>query len=270
MWPTKTQVLNYRPVHFGEAATNFGNTAGTWEAATGTQHAEAMALVGEAWRGLAAGAYGAVATVDHAEVTAGAAQATAAAAVATASGGEVWPAQRAAQWAIEDAQARSINVDEGLTQATDRLPPSPDAAVRAWRQAEVTWHAGQIAESVGTLVAADTAAAGAIRGPGDFSAYHTSTNGHIAGHVQAVDNHIGHGDPPPGPVPPGKQWWWHEGTGWKLDDHLKPCDTQKVLGDLASIVGGLIAAPTLPHPAGILAEFNAGRAIADIDTCEGP
>jgi hypothetical protein len=266
---TKSMVMSYHPSHFAEAAEHYSATANTWLDSSGLQYTEVAGLT---WQGLAGAAYRAVSAADHATVTAAAEQAHAAAAMATADGAQVWAALSAAQHAISAAESAGFTVSEDLGQVSDSTP-AVTAAQRQARQAQAGVHAQHIAVAVRALVSADTQAAGRARAATDFSLYHRDVNDHIMTVDDkkdlGTDPHTGQPipPPPPGPVPEGKQWWYHAGTGWKLDDHLKPCDGVGIFGDALSIGGAAL----LPQSAAsILTDLNALRAIIHIDQCEGP
>jgi len=224
--PTKTQVLDYQPSHLSEHAEHSTKTGLNWTATSETQHSEAQAL---GWHGIAGSTYKLVASADHATVQAAAEQAHAVAAVATAQSALVYEALQGAKFALEDAEGAQIEVSEqfGLE---DRLPPSPDPVMREWRQAELTYHAGQIGTTVSGLISADNAAAAAIRSAGDFSPYHQTPNGHIS----AVDFKTDKGPPPVSPDP-------HQQGDKKSRSFSDNFESfTKVVGGSLGVVGGTV------------------------------
>jgi hypothetical protein len=184
---TASDVMNYRPDHFRNGAEWFANTSQQWGDAGQTQRTDARNLE---WRGLAGTAYQAVSDADHTEVDAATAQAAAAAATLTTHGTTVWEATTNAQFWLTEADRMDFDVDNSTFQVTDRNPASSDPEVQAARQAQASMLASNIGTSVTALLAADNAAAAAVRAATDFSRYHQTTNGHImaAGHGYKTDS----------------------------------------------------------------------------------
>jgi hypothetical protein len=167
----------------------------------------------------------------------------------------------------------------------------PTEAIREQREEQARVHAQMIAHHLTGFKAALQTGAQQIRaqtqelqaGNTGMAAVHAQPHVQMGtGGIQLVDNRTGPGgldfdhdpitgdpigQPPPGQVPDGKQWWYHPGTGWTLQDHLKPCDGNSIAGDVISVLGGLLP-PTFPGAA--LTDANAIRAILHVDQCEGP
>lgn len=241
--PTLSHLRGYNTDHLAAASMHWTEAAGRWRNTYITVEQETGLLD---WEGAAREAAVARVARDHAVVRANASALEQAASIAREAASSLLTMAHAVTHLADEATENGYMVND-------------DYSVDFPRTANV-------AEYKTKFFAAEKYSADLRFRAGNFMAHEHQTAADL---IQAVDNHT-IPNPPPGPVPPGKQWWYHEGTGWKLDDHLHPCTEGQIEGDLSSIAGGVIAAPTLPNPAAILGEFNALRGLIDIEQCEGP
>lgn len=239
--PTLPQIQAYDPQHLMSAAAYWDETAQRWEDTLGEFDASAQGLD---FLGATAAMTRESAARQHQGAITDADKLRQAAAVASNAADELRQGRQRVLDLVKHAADNGFTVSPTYQVTDTSGSHATDSAARA---------------AAGQQISADL-----VRRAGELWTHDADTAGRM---VQAVDFHE---PPPPGPVPPGKQWWYHAGTGWKLDDHLKPCTEGQVEGDLSSIAGGVIAAPALPNPAAILGELNALRGLIDIEQCEGP
>lgn len=266
---TPEKVMAYQPVHFAESAERFGKTSAQWLDATQTQHAEALALLDQSWKGVAATAYRLVANADHAVVTSASGKAGAAADLASMDGELVWDAAVAAQAAISAAYSAGIKVTPGW-QLVDGLPPLPTEAMRHARQVEIQGHAQVIGTAVSDLVVQDQRAAAAMRVAGDFSQYHQSPNGHI----NAVDYTVVNpdGSEKHVPTPAKSPTVIDQSDSLPVPDGGKHyCGPMEVLEDTAVGTAGAYGTAGGGGPGGIVAGIPALiKGVNDLSHCENP
>lgn len=267
--PTLTQIRSYNTDHLVNAAPQWAAAADHWPFHTlGT--ANELAMMEQT--GANAAATAAKVADLHGAALAASGPVLAASELAPAAASDLLALKSRVMaivgWCLEGAYW--VGDDLKLTD----MFRAPTTAIYKARSQIQDWLQATLREAAGDLHAHDTAVAAAI----------DSHNATLAGTrgIHAVDNHTGGGlgvdplthdpipDPPAGPIPPGKQWWYHVGGGWKLQDHLVPRSGEQIIGDIVGIAGGVAAAPLLPSVPSILAEINAGRAIWGITHAEGP
>lgn len=241
--PTLPQVEAYDPQHLMSAAQHWDEKAQIWEDTLGEFHASAQGLD---FLGRTAAATRASAARQHQDALALADRLRQAASIAGNACDELRQGKQRVLNKVQDAINNGFEVGPTYTVTDTRGSHASDSPARQVAAQEFSTDMIRYATA---LYEHDSLTASRMIQAVDFK-----TDGHIP-------------DPPPGPVPPGKQWWYHEGTGWKLDDHLQPCSGDRVAGDVLSVAGALVPPVGLP---GVLADLNALRAIIDIDQCEGP
>jgi hypothetical protein len=240
MIPTLDQVTVYDPQHLMSASQYWDETAQRWEDTLAEFHASAQGLD---FHGKTADTTRESAARQHQGAIIDADKLRQAAAIASNAADE-----------LRQARQRVLDLVRHATDNSFTVSPTY----------QVTDTSGSHnSDSVARQAAAQQISADLVRRAGELWTHDADTAGRMA---QAVDFN----DPPPGPAPPGQQWNYRPDTGWQLDDHLKDCGGPQVTGDILGIVGGIIAARTLPGLPGILAEINAARSAYDINQCEGP
>lgn len=263
--PTLTQIRNYTTDHLVNAAPQWATAADNWPFHTlGVINEHAMLE----HTGLDADTTTARLAELHGRATAASGPVLAAATMAPEAAADLLALKSRVMtivgWCLEGAYW--VGDDLKLTD----MFRAPTTAIYKARSQIQDWLQGLLHQAAGDLHTHDLAVAAVI----------DSHNATLGG-VHAVDNHTGGlgadpitgdpiPDPPPGPVPDGKQWWYHVGGGWKLQDHLRPRSGEQITGDIVGIAGGIAAAPLLPSVPSILAEINAARGIWGITHAEGP
>jgi hypothetical protein len=276
--PTLPQIRDYQPTHLLEAAPYWQEQADHWRFHTGGALRDLDSM---GWTGLDAQASIAHTTALHT--------------AAQAASGPVDMAAQLMPSAATDLDALKSQcmtivawcTEGGFTVSDNLKVKDPlqglDYATILQRDKIAAWLEGMLKTAATNLAAQDQAVASVIDAHyATLAGVRHADSRSVTGHVQAVDSRSSFGvdpvtgdpipDPPTGHPPDGKQWWYHVGSagGWQLQDHLKQCTGMQQTGDLASIAGGVVAAPGLPSPGSVLAEINAGRGMWDINHCEAP
>lgn len=173
-------------------------------------------------------------------------------------------------WCREQVTAAvTAATDEGFTVGEDfsvsdstRVAP----AMLAARQVAAQAHAVAIRSAVVTLADTDEAVAGDL----------TSKTGDIQmmdGPLNAVDENGQPVDTSSGklpPAPPGKEWHYYVGWGYRLEDPLEDCSGGHQFWDVAGI-GGIIAGLPFGGAVGAVGGIPAlGGLINDLDHCKPP
>jgi hypothetical protein len=186
--------------------------------------------------------------------------------------------------AISEAEGDDFVVSDDLSVADKRRYTSRAMSQYLTRQAKADEHHGYIAMRAGVLVSQDaevgsklTAGATELdevipRGWNQRGAPTPVNDAAQPSLVHSVDftEDVGPPHPPQEPAPPGKEWHYYVGWGWRMEDALQPCDGQKQFWDLTLIAGGLAAA-TGGGLWGVIGGIpTAGAAIHDLEQCAPP
>jgi hypothetical protein len=201
--PSMSQIEAWSTNHLETAASQWTETAETWEHAFTQVHQEATSPGGTRWQGAAADAAFLRTGTDRVVVVGAADSLHAAAKAARFGADEIAGARQLALQAIDEARAAGFTVREDMSVTSRQaVPPPLQPAVQAQAHA----FAADIRASAQNLVAVDSEVAGKVSAAfswvnsaqfGDTTVIPSDRNPT----VQAVDNHTFKEDPPPSPEP---------------------------------------------------------------------
>jgi len=276
-----SQIQAWDTQHLVAAATHWDARAQVWMESYDAVHRDVPAPGGTVWEGVAADAAVARVGSDRARAIGAADLLHGVAAVARSGAGEVEFAKQQAIDEVNAAQAQGFTVSEDLSVHDPTTGMSPLLA--AHRQAQAQANAAAIRTAATGLVTTDTEVAAQITAAAGMTNANTvasTADDTIVGDpkpgdptIKMIDNTTSPQPPVPdhpgGPLPPGKEWHYYVGWGWRAEDALQNCSGQKEFWDLAQIGVGLGTAPLSPLA------FNGGMtmtgtAISDIEHCEPP
>ena len=279
--PRLSQIQAWETEHLEAAAAHWETRAQVWMDSTDAVHREVTSPGGTVWEGVAADAAVVRVGTDRARAIGAADILQSAATVARTGAAEVEFAKQRALEAINAAHAQGFTVGEDLSVRDQSTGLS--SVLAAHRQAQAQAHAAAIRTAATGLATTDTdvatritAAAGITQAnTAPISPDDTVTGGPKPGDptIQMVDNSTSPQPPGPGqlpgPLPPGKEWHYYVGWGWRAENPLQHCSGQREFWDLAQIGVGLGTAPLNPL-AFIGGMTMAGTTISDIEQCAPP